>query len=1118
MAGDSVDLQALQAQLQEQRSSLANKIMARLPGSGNTDSPAPVSEGRRPAKLGVGATTSSHASSFSAADQKLRAKLGAFSKDKQKERSAEKATAEHSGSEDERPSLSSKKRTARPPDVFAAAEAKIQAAQARQSTPTKPAPAEMSKAQRKKWNKRQRLAAQATDDAAPAQSASAATPAPPPAATKAPLTQLQSSMLASLQGARFRSINEHLYTHSSQEALAMIQNEPQLFDEYHSGFRQQVRKWPKNPVDRIAELLLGAKGKKGSLDVRAAKTPGALIVDMGAGEAGLARTIAPHGFHVLSYDLVDTPDGWVRGADVAAVGTLPLPGTTAPLGLVWTEAGPSPAMVDAVVFCLSLMGTNWVDMLTEAWRILRPRGELIVAEVTSRLSSTADVRPFTDMLRALGFDLDWQDTTNSTYFALFKFTKRTELRAVQTAAPLDLSASATALAQAVRTESQASEALQELVRRGPSILKPSFFTRGRAYEFGWLDGPIDQDDGNSSSSRNGGGGASPTSSSDNDNNNSSSSDDNQTSSSNDSSSSSNDSSTSSSDNQSSSTDGGGAANTSSSDGGPTSSDSDGGPTSSSSDGGPTGSSSDGGPTSSSSSDGGPTSSSSDESSRLNDGAAGGASRSSSSSQDEEGSSRSLSTSTSYDVFVTSVNGHAITSTRTSLITSTPEPGERVSSGGSSYWDDSGAVGGTFAAVGIVAVALLAVLGWFLYRRRKAKRMDADVLAAASAAAATTRTPFDDDDDDVAPAGQYGSPIAGGTHPYYNPQYPASPGFHQPGHYVQMSDDPYTPPQVPEAPLPGTETAGSVASGIPTSPALHYYSPQRPGASNDVARGTYESVPTDHVYAYNQVPYDAGSTGVSAVSSAAAYAGEPQPYDGYMPHPSAPSMASGHTSQSADYELAPSQQTHSVALVSHAPQAPQYSFFGLDGPAQDATNPGNAVDSSSTGVPSTIYNAYHAPSLESVPEPLQPTESRTVNEAPPVTAGGLLPVPITAMDKAPPYVAGPNAPVVSDEKQPVAAPAPDAGQGVTEAFGTDAEGQSALEHSEWDPPALSSAWFPTSEMPAEPRASESVRMSGAPVQGEAVNTESALTHTEGESALVEHAPARLVVRNPSPEEE
>lgn len=483
MAGDEVDLQVLQRQLQEQRSSLVDKIIARLPPPENMANPAKPTESSRPAKLGVGATTCLGTPSFSAADQKLRAKLGAFSKGRKNEHTVDTKVADSESEEDERPSHSTKKRVARAPDVFAAAEAKIQAAQARNAPSSSSAPSDMSKSQRKKWNKRQRLAAQAANMEPEATtlpttaSASASAPAPAVPTSKGSLTQLQSSMLASLQGARFRSINEHLYTHTSQDALDMIQKEPQLFDEYHNGFRQQVLKWPKNPVNRIAELLLGTKGKKGSLDVRAARIPGALIVDMGAGEAGLARALAPHGFHVLSYDLVDTPDGWVRRADAAAVGALPLPGTAAPLGLVWKDAGPSPAMVDVVVFCLSLMGTNWVDMLTEAWRILRPGGELLVAEVTSRLSSSADFGPFTDMVRTLGFDLDGQDTTNSTYFALFKFTKRIESRTAQMTAPLDLGAPVNALTQAVGSPEQAAEALQELVRRGPMILKPCLYKR-----------------------------------------------------------------------------------------------------------------------------------------------------------------------------------------------------------------------------------------------------------------------------------------------------------------------------------------------------------------------------------------------------------------------------------------------------------------------------------------------------------------------------------------------------------------------------------------------------------------------------------------------------------------
>ena len=479
--------------------------MARLPDSKSTTSQprAPTESSRRAPTLGVGATLPQK--QLSADDHKLRAKLGG----KKRERDMPVVREEP---EDEEEVRGQSKKKPKRPDVFAAAEAKIRGsrAKAQSAAPPQGPAAEgvdvsgMSKSQRKKWSKRQRQATGGSGDAnvassdaalAVADQASKSVPAAveaplskaqiqtetaaPASRSPAPLTTLQSSMLASLHGARFRAINERLYTHDSRDARAFMLDEPQLFDEYHEGFRQQVRKWPINPVDRIVELLLGTVRKKGaSHTVRAAQIPGALVVDVGAGEASLAKKLSAHARHVLSYDLVDTPDGWVRGVDAAMVGALPLPGVNAALGLAWDGHDTTgPAMADIVVFCLSLMGTNWVDMLAEAWRILRLQGELLIAEVSSRLGSDGATRSFTELVRALGFDLDWEDTSN-THFVLFKFSKRIEPRNSMTQAPqLDTAQPPLSLARAVANASQASEAYAALVAAGATVLKPCLYKR-----------------------------------------------------------------------------------------------------------------------------------------------------------------------------------------------------------------------------------------------------------------------------------------------------------------------------------------------------------------------------------------------------------------------------------------------------------------------------------------------------------------------------------------------------------------------------------------------------------------------------------------------------------------
>ncbi|KAL7627648.1 25S rRNA (adenine645-N1)-methyltransferase [Parahypoxylon ruwenzoriense] len=210
--------------------------------------------------------------------------------------------------------------------------------------------------------------------------------APPPAAAPK-LTPLQAAMREKLVSARFRHLNETLYTKPSAEAFQLFEGSPEMFQEYHEGFRRQVDVWPENPVDGyIRDIKLRGRQKPAQRSSKQGHGPAApvagssgaaplprtsgtcTIADLGCGDAKLAEALQPEKkklrLEVLSYDL-QSPSPLVTRADIA---NLPL----------------ADGSVDVVVFCLALMGTNWLDFVEEAYRILHWKGELWVAEIKSR--------------------------------------------------------------------------------------------------------------------------------------------------------------------------------------------------------------------------------------------------------------------------------------------------------------------------------------------------------------------------------------------------------------------------------------------------------------------------------------------------------------------------------------------------------------------------------------------------------------------------------------------------------------------------------------------------------------------------------------------------------------
>ncbi|KAK3987818.1 ribosomal RNA-processing protein 8 [Cladorrhinum sp. PSN332] len=221
----------------------------------------------------------------------------------------------------------------------------------------------------------------------PAKEAAPVAPAPAAAPAVGKLTPLQASMREKLISARFRHLNETLYTRPSKEAFSLFADSPEMFTEYHEGFRRQVDVWPENPVDVYiadikarAKLRIPPRARQDPLPPSQIALPRnydtkiCTIADLGCGDAKLATTLDPSRrklkLEIYSYDLQTGGNPLVTKADIS---NLVLPNDS----------------VDVVIFCLALMGTNWVDFIEEAYRILRWRGELWVAEIKSRFTNPA---------------------------------------------------------------------------------------------------------------------------------------------------------------------------------------------------------------------------------------------------------------------------------------------------------------------------------------------------------------------------------------------------------------------------------------------------------------------------------------------------------------------------------------------------------------------------------------------------------------------------------------------------------------------------------------------------------------------------------------------------------
>ncbi|CCJ31191.1 unnamed protein product [Pneumocystis jirovecii] len=205
------------------------------------------------------------------------------------------------------------------------------------------------------------------------------------------LTKLQQKMKLKLSGGKFRMINEHLYNITGKEALEFFKKYPGIYKQYHIGFQNQVSSWPENPVNLMIKKL--------NLYIQKTKKLMIKVADLGCGDAKIAKAMKniPN-IKIYSYDLV-SENPFVVACDMS---TLPL----------------IDSIIDIAIFCLSLMGTNYIDFLKEAWRVLKINGELWIVEIKSRFTDNKG-NAFCTALTSLGFSLIETDVSNKMFMCLY---------------------------------------------------------------------------------------------------------------------------------------------------------------------------------------------------------------------------------------------------------------------------------------------------------------------------------------------------------------------------------------------------------------------------------------------------------------------------------------------------------------------------------------------------------------------------------------------------------------------------------------------------------------------------------------------------------------------------
>ena len=152
----------------------------------------------------------------------------------------------------------------------------------------------------------------------------------------------------------FSEMNKSWSTSRSDNTSKRLLKDPSEWYYYHSLYADRRKDWDEIPYLEIAKKIK--------------ERPEWIVADMGCGENLLSKEVS-NKVHAFDYVAIDKD---VTACDMSSI----------PLG---------DQEINAVVFCLSLMGSNYLDYIKEAFRVTKPYGNIFICEPKKKVEKRLEV-------------------------------------------------------------------------------------------------------------------------------------------------------------------------------------------------------------------------------------------------------------------------------------------------------------------------------------------------------------------------------------------------------------------------------------------------------------------------------------------------------------------------------------------------------------------------------------------------------------------------------------------------------------------------------------------------------------------------------------------------------